>query len=234
MQLGHVGLNHLTWERSVLVDGADRLPYLLERHGQQLADHLDLPLDLILELGAVPSYYLRYYYLADRVLQEQRAGTLRAAEVQRIEAELLARYRDPSLDVAPPELSQRGGAYYSQAAIRLMASLHDGAGDVQVVDVANRGAIAGLPDDAVVEVPARIDRDGAHPLPIGALPPELGGLVQQVKAFELLTAGAALTGDVGQARLALLNNPLVRSYDQASALLADILARNREDLPRFR
>jgi 6-phospho-beta-glucosidase len=231
--LGHVGLNHLTWERSVVVDGVDRLPELLQVHGETLAADLRLPVDLVRELGAIPSYYLRYYYLGDRVLAEQRTGTLRAAEVKHIERDLLERYQDPELDVAPPELASRGGAYYSQAAVRLMASLHDGAGDVQVVDVANQGAVPGLPDDAVVEVPARIDRDGAHTVPVTPLPPELAGLIGQVKAYEQLAAQAAITGDRGRARLALLTNPLVTSYDQADALLADIIETNRDELPRF-
>ena len=39
-------------------------------------------------LGAVPSYYLRYFYLHDDVLAEQRAGKPRAAEVAEIEREL--------------------------------------------------------------------------------------------------------------------------------------------------
>lgn len=233
VQLGHVGLNHLTWERSVLVDGVDRLPELLDQHGQQLAEELGMPVALVRELDAIPSYYLRYYYLGDRVLEEQRTGELRATTVMRIERELLDRYRDPELNEQPPQLQQRGGAYYSQAAVRLMASLHDGAGDVQVVDVRNAGTLPGLAAHAVVEVPARIDRDGAHPLPVPPIEPEFLGLIQQVKAFEHLTAEVAVTGDRGRALLALMANPLVRSYDQAEALLGDILRANRDELPRF-
>src|SRR5690606_36078472 len=101
------------------------------------------------------------------------------------------------------------------------------------VDIANGDAMAGLAEDAVVEVPARIDREGAHPLPVEPVPPEMLGLIQQVKAFERLTAEAAVSGDLGRARSALLANPLVPSYDRAEALLADILAANREHLPRF-
>src|SRR5262245_30437964 len=39
----HVGLNHLTWVRRVLVDGDDVLPELLDRHGEALAEHAGLP-----------------------------------------------------------------------------------------------------------------------------------------------------------------------------------------------
>ena len=53
----HVGLNHLTWVRRVLVDGSDVLPELLETHGEALARHAGLPLRLLEELGAVPSSY---------------------------------------------------------------------------------------------------------------------------------------------------------------------------------
>ena len=59
----------------------------------------------------------------------------------------------------------------------------------------NDGAMPDLPASAVVEVPARIDRDGAHPLPLAPLAPEQRGLVQAVKAYEELTVAAARTGD---------------------------------------
>jgi 6-phospho-beta-glucosidase len=113
VQVGQVGLNHLTWVRSVLVDGAERLPELLETHGEVLADHAGQPLRLLEELGAVPSYYLRYFYAHDEVLEAQHAGVPRAAEVARIERELLELYRDPSLAEKPTLLEQRDGAFYS-------------------------------------------------------------------------------------------------------------------------
>ena len=96
-----------------------------------------------------------------------------------IERELLEMYRDPTLDEKPALLANRGGAFYSEAAAQLIASLHDGSGDVQVVDVRNDGALPDLPDDAVVEIPARIDRDGAHPLAAAhRWRPSMRGLVQ--------------------------------------------------------
>lgn len=226
VELEQVGLNHLTWVRAVRVDGVDRLPDVLERHGEALADDVGVPAEMLHTLGAIPSYYLHYYYATDEVLAEQRGGRLRAEEVQRIEATLLERYAEPDLVAPPPELEQRGGAYYSTAAVRLMASLHDGRGDVQVVDVRNDGAIAGLRDDDVVEVPARVDRDGAHPVALDPLSDELLGLVQQVKAYERLAVRAAKSGDRTDALRALLANPLVPSV-RAAALLDELLEANR-------
>ena len=231
VQLEHVGLNHLSWERAVLVDGVDRLPELLDGAIDEVAD--GFPAELVRGLGAIPSYYLRYYYLADRVLEEERTGWPRAEEVIEIEAGLLQLYEDPSLDRKPELLERRGGAYYSEAAAALVASLHDGTGDVQVVNLRNAGALPGLPDEDVVEIPARIDRDGAHPLPLAPLAPEMLGLVEHAKAYERLTIEAATTGDRAIALKALMANPIVGDYDRATALLDDLLAANREHMPAF-
>src|SRR6185295_8267632 len=117
------------------------------------------------------------------VIAEARTKTTRAEEVMEIEHDLLELYRDPTLDTKPELLEHRGGAYYSEAAAQLIASLRDGRGDVQVVDVVNNGCLPGLADDDVVEVPARIDRDGAHPIPQAPLSPSQAALVRRVKAF---------------------------------------------------
>src|SRR3954465_10676778 len=89
VQLGHVGLNHLTWERSVTVGGRDVLPELVERHGDDIAGDIELPTWLLRQLGGVPSYYLRYYYAHDEVVRELMSSPSRAARVAEIERELL-------------------------------------------------------------------------------------------------------------------------------------------------
>jgi 6-phospho-beta-glucosidase len=231
VELEHVGLNHLSWERAIRVDGVDRLPEILER-ADELAEWFRMPADMIQTIGAIPSYYLRYYYLTRTVLAEQQAGHTRAAEVMDIEARLLEMYKDQSLAEKPALLADRGGAFYSEAAAQLIASLHDGAGDIQVVDVRNDGAIPDLPDAAVVEIPARIDRDGAHPLTLAPLAPEQRGLVQAVKAYEELTVAAARSGDRTLAVRALTMNPLVGA-EVARPLLEAMLAADREHMERF-
>ena len=220
-----VGLNHLTWVRAARLDGRDVLPELLAEHGDELADELELPPALLDELGAVPSYYLRYFYAHDQVLAEQLDGRPRAARVAEIEAELLELYHDPALTEKPALLEQRGGAFYSEAAVGLVSSLLNGDGAVHEVDVRNGGTLAGLADDDVVEVPARVGRDGIEPLEQSPLAPELLGLVQHVAAYERLTAQAAVTGDLELARKALLTHPLIGQYDVTNQLLERLLAR---------
>ena len=233
VELEHVGLNHLSWERAARVDGVDRLPELLANDAAWIADHVGMPVELVRALGAVPSYYLHYYYETAKVVNDQRNGHTRAQDVMDIEARLLDLYRDQGLAEKPALLADRGGAFYSEAAAQLIASLHDGVGDVQVVDVRNDGALPDLPDRAVVEIPAKIDRDGAHASPLAPLAPELRGLVQAAKAYEELTVEAARTGDRRTALKALMANPLVGEWAIAEPLLAALLDANRAYLPRF-
>ncbi len=234
VRLGHAGLNHLTWIRSVEVAGDDVLPRLIDEHGEQLADRVGMPLRLLHTLGAIPSYYLRYFYQHDVVVGEQRGQRTRAEEVTEIENELLAMYRDPAVDTKPELLSRRGGAFYSEAAVQLLASLWHDTGDVQVVDVRNNGALPELPDDAVVEIPCAINRSGASPAVPTGLHRATSGLVGAVATYERLAAEAAVTGDRETAFLALLAHPLISQIKPAEQLLDDLLVANAAQLPRFR
>jgi 6-phospho-beta-glucosidase len=224
VRVDQVGLNHLTWIRRVLLDDADVLPDLLAEHGDAIADSIELPRRVLDDLGAIPSYYLHYFYAHDRVLAEQQVGVPRAQTVAEIERELLDMYRDPSLSEKPALLERRGGAFYSEAAVGLVASLSTGDGAVHVVDVRNGGTLAGLADDDVVEVPARVTTAGAEPLPQPPLAPELLGLVQHVTAYERLTVEAALTRDAVVARKALLAHPLIGQVERVDALADSLVA----------
>jgi 6-phospho-beta-glucosidase len=234
VRLDHAGLNHLSWIRRVLVDGVDRMPELLNgADAEALAADIDVPVELMQTLHAIPSYYLHYFYCTDETVHAQQSGQRRAEEVLAIERALLELYADPTLDHKPELLEQRGGAYYSEAAAALVTSLLTGDGAHHYVDVRNNGTIAGLPDEAVVEVPAVVDRAGAHPVPIDPLAPEMLGLVQAVTAYEVLTIAAARTGDRRLALRALLANPLVRQWDIAVPLLDELLQANERHLPQF-
>jgi 6-phospho-beta-glucosidase len=219
-----VGLNHLTWVRAIRLDGDDVLPKLLDEHGDELVGVSGLPLRVAEELGALPSYYLRYFYGHDRVLAEQLGGTPRAMEVMEIERGLLELYRDPALREKPALLERRGGAFYSEAAVGLVRSLATGDGAVHEVDVRNGGTLAGFADDDVVEVPARVTRDSIEPLPQTPLAPELLGLAQHVAAYERLAAQASAAQDLELARKALLAHPLIGQHALVDELLEPLLA----------
>jgi 6-phospho-beta-glucosidase len=231
ISLGHVGLNHLTWERSVFLDGTDVLPELLAKHAEEIAPHTGMPADFVRHLGMVPSSYLRYYYEHDAVVESLRGAETRAQAVARLEAELLDLYADPDLDTKPPQLAQRGGAWYSEAAVDLLVSLTSDRGDVQVVNTFNHGTMPFLPDDAVIEVPAVIGAGGAEPVPVEPVQPLLRGLIAHAFAYEELALDAALRGGRDRVYDALLAHPLVGQADQAECLTDRLLAENASYLP---
>ena len=184
-----VGLNHLTWVRRVLLDGDDVLPQLLADHGDELAASSSCR-----AACSTSSAWCRRTTSATstrttRCCASSSTACPRAQAVAEIERELLELYRDPSLVEKPALLEQRGGAFYSEAALGLVASLVSGDGAVHEVDVRNNGTLDGLAADDVVEVPARVTRAGAEPLQQAPLAPELLGLMQHVAAYERLALG---------------------------------------------
>ncbi len=228
-----IGLNHVNWVRRVYVRGKDRTADLMERVEKGIPIY-PFDAELVRTLGVFPTWYLQYYYYHDRKVAEAReAERTRGEVVAELEKDLLAKYADPSLVTKPPELSQRGGALYSEAAIRLILSLVLDRRDVQIVVVRNGGAIADLPDDASVEIPCVVGAHGVVPLHMGRLPATIRPLCQTAKAWESWTVEAGVTGSRKAALMAMLTNPLVPSVDVARALLEEMLEANREYLPQF-
>ncbi|HEY5319894.1 MAG TPA: 6-phospho-beta-glucosidase [Galbitalea sp.] len=230
VSLGHFGLNHLTWERSVLVDGVDALPGLLSERRPELSDEVELSPHLLELLGVVPSYYLRYYYAHDEVLHEQLGQPTRADAVQEVERLLLEKYADGSVNEKPEELGKRGGAFYSDAAVDLLASLTSDRGDIQVVNLRNAGSLPFLPDDHVIEVPARVGANGVVAEPIAPVPDDIRGLVSAVAGYERLALDAAMHGGRDRVLRAMQAHPLVLQYDRAEKLTDLLLAANGKHL----
>ena len=229
--LDHVGLNHLTWERAAVVDDADRLPELIAKHGEEIALHTGLPLAATTDYGAVPSYYLRYYWAHDAVVSEERGTQTRAEAVAEIERQLLEMYADPALDTKPELLTHRGGAFYSEAAVALLASLVTDTRDRQVVNVRNNGTLPFLADEAVIEVSAIVGAAGAKPVEVEPVDPLMRGLIAHASAYEELAVDAARRGGRDRVAKALLAHPLVGQYDLAQQLTDRLLAENAEFLP---
>lgn len=226
--LDYLGLNHLSWVTGVYVSGTDITQRVLqELAAERATDGLPPPQyerEFIGALGAAPTSYLKYYYLPEEMRNAIAAcSRTRAQAVIEIEQELLRVYSDPSLAQKPMKLSQRGGAYYSKAAVGLIRSIVLDSKDIHIVNTANKGAIEGLLPDSVVEVPAVIRKQQAMPLAIGRIGPHMLGLMQHVKAYEQLTIEAAVKCSYDLALLALATNPLVQSSHLARRLLDDFV-----------
>ncbi len=235
-RLDTLGLNHLSWHRGFWVGDENVWPLVMAYYLDELR-HSDSPewdVRTLEVLGMIPNYYLQYYYYTEKKLKEQeRWPPSRAEEVMVIEQALFDRYQDPHLTDVPPELMKRGGAYYSTMAIELMEAHYHDTGAVHVVNVPHKGAVAGWPEDWVLEMPARVRRAGIEPLPTDPLPPVCFGLLAQVKCYELLTVEAAVHGDRNAAYQALLVHPLGPSADKVQEVLDDMLETHRQYLPQF-
>jgi 6-phospho-beta-glucosidase len=239
-----IGINHLNWTTRILVEGIDITNEVLTKasgtSGLTMKNVPDFGWDanFLTSLGALPCAYHRYFYMKEQMLNEQldslkTTGT-RAHVVKRVEDELFELYKDPELDIKPPQLQERGGAYYSEAALDLILSIYTNKGDIQTVNVKNNGIIPCLPNDVTVEVNCVINSDGAHPIqPRVEIAPQIRGLLQLVKAYEELTVTAGVTGDYETALQALTIHPLVGSIDLAEKILKDILEENKDYLPQF-
>ncbi|HUT52957.1 MAG TPA: 6-phospho-beta-glucosidase [bacterium] len=227
--LDYVGLNHLSWVRGVLANGKDVTEKVMAWAGAAgrpaSLEELDYPPEFIRALGMIPMHYLRYYYLTARMIAEQKKmPRTRAEEVMEIEQRLMEIYRDPTADRKPELLGQRGGAHYSLAALELIEGIKSDRGDVQVLNVENQGAVPGLDDDAVVEVPCRVGKHGAATELTEEPGPEIMGLIRTVKAYETLTIQAAVERDYNKALLALAVHPLGPDADHVKPVLDDVIA----------
>ena len=214
VHIDSVGLNHLSWVRAIEIDGVDATDAVIAEYAKQVeieaatSDEPEWSPESVRLMRAIPNGYLRYYYETQAMLRHQRSAETRASEVMKIEAALLTQYADEGLTTKPEELMQRGGAYYSDSAVELMADVHNDAGSIHVVNVRNDGAIPGMDPSVVMEIPARIDRHGATAIAAGAMRPDIDALVRTVKDFELQTIAAAVDGDEDSALRALITNPL--------------------------
>jgi len=240
----YVGLNHLVWGRNVWYKGINVTDRVIEKlkDGAELTmkniSDLKWPKKFLDALGMIPCPYHRYYYMTDRLLKEEKeaAKTIgtRAEQVKKIESSLFEKYKDKNLDVKPPELEKRGGAYYSDAAVSLISSIYNDKKDIHTINVKNNGTIKGIPDDSVIEVNCLVDKRGTTPLSLTRpVEEKILGLIHSVKFYEISTIEAGLHGDANQAIMALANNPLVPSIDIAIKLFEDLCTLNREYLPQF-
>jgi 6-phospho-beta-glucosidase len=222
IELDYVGLNHLSWVRGARYEGSDISTKAIEgfrgltgKHGADQAEPAWEP-ETIDILQSIPNYYLLYYYETREWIDYQKSHPTRASRVAEIEEELLKKYSDPHLDHKPEELMQRGGAYYSDSAAELMADICSDAGTIHIVNTRNNGAVPGMPDDVVMEIPARITKSGAQSIPTHAMRLDMDSLIRSVKDFELQTIEAAVTGDEDLALRALITNPLGPDYSQVN------------------
>ena len=226
----YIGLNHLSWIISVLVNGKNILGDIKGMASMKNIPDLDYEDELLSAMDAIPSSYLSYFYLRDEQLKKcLEVEKTRAEQVLELEKSLLEKYKNPDLSEKPAELSERGGALYSTAAISLADAIENDKNEYHVVGVKNNGSLPFLEDDDVIEAKCLVSRNGAKPLPVKTPVNEyMKALIQSVKAYERLTVKAAINGSRKDALSALMVHPLIGDYNKAKAVLDELLTANKE------
>ncbi|MBO1139876.1 6-phospho-beta-glucosidase [Enterococcus avium] len=237
------GLNHFHWHRVFDTDGNNLTRELIhsmfkEDDGTPKNIH-KVPFfkEQLLQMNAIPCGYHRYYYreeemLKHSILEYETIGT-RAEQVKRIEKELFDLYKNPDLDHKPKQLSERGGAYYSDAACEAIVSIYSNKNSYMVVSTKNRGAIPDLPEDCIVEVSSLIGGKGARTLAFGELGTTEKGWLQLMKNMELSICEVAVTGDYGLLLNTIILNPLIPGGETAKKIMDELLIAHQNYLPQF-
>lgn len=239
LEVDWVGLNHATWGQRVRLDGRDVSELVRSRLAELVpAPDTDPATAQLVEIGAalelLPNSYARYYFFHDEVVAELRArGSTRAQDIMARMPDYYAGIAQEADRPAPDPSRERGGGEHGEFAIDVICAIAGDEGRRFVVNSPNRGAIAGLPADAVVEVASVVGAAGPVPLVMGELPAQVRGLVQAIHGYERMAADAAATGDRRTALRALLAHPFVGSKPVAERILAEGLAAHRAYLPRF-
>lgn len=233
------GVNHFTWITELRRAGEDLYPLLDER--AMAADDRPSPLSFALWrlYGAFPSP-------GDRHVAEFMPFFCRAGDDGKLPYGLfplpiddyIKNKDDRSARLKAVAETGEGVADLmgpsGEQAVEIIDCLANGRARLfDAVNVPNQGAIAGLPDDAVVEAPAAVGPVGIKPFSPGALPagvmPFLSARCHQVR----LVADAALYGDRDCALQALLADPMVTEFDRAGPMLDELIAAHAEHLPQF-
>ena len=237
------GVNHFHWHKVADKAGNDVTPLVIDKLYQE--DN-GLPKNIhgvpfyreqLDQMNMIPCGYHQYYYRAEEMLahglEEYATVGTRAEQVKDLEAELFELYKDPALNYKPKQLEERGGAYYSDAACETIASIYANKNTEIVVSTRNDGAVPDLPADCAVEVTAYLGAQGARNVAFGPLPTAERGWLQVMKAMELLTIEAAVTGNYALALQAFTINPLISSGATAKRVMDELFVAHKAYLPQF-
>lgn len=244
VRIDFAGLNHMVYGLDVFVDGKsvkDQIINLITDPAKAVTmkniHAMGWEPEFLRALNLFPCPYHNYYYKTGDVLAQElkdaEKGETRAEVVQKLEEGLFELYKDKGLAIKPPQLEERGGAYYSDAAVRLICSMHSDKCDIQAVNTINHGAIEGIPYGSAIEISCVITKDGPKPINVGELPVAIRGLIQQIKSFERVSIEAAISGNYDTALLAMTINPLVPSDRVAKLILDEMLEAHKDFLPQF-
>lgn len=252
MDIRYFGLNHFGWYTSIKdKDGNELLPKLIEHQlkygncpeNEAEGNYTDdswmetarKVKDLVrLDPTTTPNSYLQYYLYGDDMVAHSDPNYTRANQVmdgreKRVFGECAriaeaGTAKDTTLEIG----------IHASFIVDLATALAFNTHERMLLIVENNGAIENFPDDAMVEIPCIVGKDGYEPLSIGKIPTFQKGLMEQQVAVEKLVVDAWIEHSYLKLWQALTLSKTVPSANVAKALLDDLIEANKGYWPELK
>ncbi|MBN1517960.1 alpha-galactosidase [Candidatus Sumerlaeota bacterium] len=104
-------------------------------------------------------------------------------------------------------------------------------------NVPNTNLVTNLPQDACVEVPVVVSKNGFQPIHVGALPPQCAALTGLSAQIEMMAVEAEANGDPELIYQAIAHDPLtasVLSLAEIRKMVNEMFRKNKAHLPQFK
>jgi alpha-galactosidase len=231
------GVNHQAWVLRWERDGQSLYPLLDERIAADAELRRRVRVDMYGRLGYYPtetsehsSEYVPWYLHDESEIERLRIPVgdylqISAANADEVEALIpqvaAGRYVEPEEDAV-------------EYAPQVIHSMVTGTARTIQATVANTGLIDDLAPGAGVEVPCVLDGAGAHPVAVGALPPQCAALNRHFLSVVELTVRAAIENRPDFIRQAMMVDPNTAAslpVDDIWRLADDMVAAHGERLP---
>lgn len=254
IQVKTAGINHFTWILQLKVKNKDGFPLLreyIEREDKRLKKQIDtldwesldpfkdnnlLKFELFKTFAYLPAAGDRHiaeffpYFLTKKT----RAGKKYGIKLTTIEnrLEMMERIRREVQSIIDGKQSMKLEPS-GEKVCHIVSALTTGKQKTFMMNLPNGGQIANLPSEVIVETPALVDANGVHPVSVGEIPSVILGLMSKHITNQEMIVEAALTGNKDLALQALVNDPLVRNWEDAPKMLNELLQANADYLPQF-
>lgn len=187
-----------------------------------------------LDPDTLPNTYLKYYLCQDYVVAHSDKNYTRANEVMAGREKQVFTAAQEIIDKGTAE----GGAFHvdnhASFIVDLARAIAFNTGERMLLIVKNDGAISNFDDDAMVEVPCIVGKNGPEPLSMGKIPTFQKGLMEQQVAVEKLVVEAWEEGSYQKLWQALTLSKTVPSGEVARKILDDLVEVNKEFWPELR
>ena len=238
------GINHQAWLLEVTKNGKDLYPAIKEKalEKQLQGKHWDM---VRYEMMKNFGYYITEssehaaeylpYFIKSKYPELIERFNIPLDEYPRRCIEQIERWKKMRIDMVEDKNLQHTRTH--EYASYIMEAMETGIPYKIGGNVLNTGLITNLPNEAVVEVPCLIDRNGVTPTYVGKLPEQLAALNRTNINPQLLTIEAALTKKRDLIYMAAMLDPHTSaelSMDNIKAMCDDLIEAHGDWLPKYK